>query len=170
MEAIDSTSPELNPKRPTFLLVICILSFIYLAFDGLGIIGGYVTGPDSAEAIKVEKAALDKQMDDLEAQGATEWKPTIEKFKNMIVTLNRNFYYVQALNILIFIVGVTGVVFMFIGRKLGFHLYIIYSLLSVCSYYFFMSPASVPTIIIVFSGVISGLFVFLYSRNLKWMR
>lgn len=168
MEAINTS--EQAPKRPVFLLVLCILSFVYLAFNGLGIIGGYIAGPESAESIKKEKASLDKQMDDLEVQGATEWKPTIEKFKTMVVTLNRKFYYVQAINVLIFLIGTAGVIFMLIGRRLGFHLYIIYSLLSVCSYYLFMSPSTVPTIIIVFSASLSALFVFLYSRNLKWMR
>ncbi len=168
MEAINTI--EQRPKRPVLLLVLCILSFVWLGFGVFGTLSGYASGPSSAKEIKKEKANLDAQIASLEAQGASDWKPTIEKFKTLIVTLNRKFYYVQALSMLTFILGIAGVVYMLIGRKIGFHLYIIYSILATCHYYFFLSPANVPSVLVIFSACVSALFIFMYSRNLKWMR
>ncbi|XOV67786.1 MAG: hypothetical protein ACFHU9_01180 [Fluviicola sp.] len=168
METIDAGSQR--PKRPVFLLVLCILSFVWLGFGLLTTVTSLAAGPSSAKEMKQEKANLDEQMEDLEAQGASDWKPTIEKFKTLIVTLNKKFYYVHTLSIFTFILGAIGVMYMFVGRKIGFHVYIIYSILATCHYYFFLSPASVPSILVIFSAFISALFIFLYSRNLKWMR
>ena len=161
---------EIKPKRPVFLLILCILSYCWLLLGISGTIMNYASGPSSEKAIQKEKASLDAEMAELEKQGASDWGPTIEKFKTMVVTLNRKFYYVQAMNLLVFLLGAFAVTYMLIGRKLGFHLYIIYSLLSVCTYYFFMPPSSVPTIIIMFSSCVAALFILMYSRNLKWMK
>lgn len=168
MEAINTQ--EARPKRPVFLLVLCILSFVSLGFKLFDVTIGYAVGPSSAKEMKEARISMDKEMDKLEEQGASDWKPTVEKFKTMTVVLNRKFYYVQALSLLVIVLGVIGVVYMLIGKKLGFHLYIIYSLISTCSYYFFVSPAIVPTFLVIISAVLSGLFIFMYSRNLKWMR
>jgi hypothetical protein len=36
--------------------------------------------------------------------------------------------------------------------------------------YLIISPADVPSAVIVVNLLISGLFIFLYSRNLTWMK
>ncbi|MCR9174170.1 MAG: hypothetical protein NXI10_16860 [bacterium] len=168
MEAINPS--QQHPKRPVFLLVLCILSFLWLGLGFTSVAVGYAVGPSSSEQIQKDTKELDSEMEKLEAQGASTWRPTMEKLKTMTVVMNRKFYYVQALNLFIYILGTVSVVYMFIGKKLGFHLYIVYSLIYVCDYYFFMSPAAVPTFIIIVSALVAALFIFLYSRNLKWMR
>ena len=168
MQVVEIQQPR--GKRPVFLLILCILSFVYLGLGLLDTALGYAAGPSTAKEIKKQKASLDKQMADLEADGASDWRPTLEKFKTLTVTLNRKFYYVQAVSLLTLLLGIVAVVYMLIGRKLGFHLYIIYSIIATCHYYFFISPASVPTVLVIFSACLSALFIFLYSRNLKWMR
>jgi ABC-type proline/glycine betaine transport system permease subunit len=168
MEAIDSVKE--HPKRPVFLLVLCILSFVWI---GLGVVQGgigLVHGPDSQEQVERATKDLDKEVKKLEDQGITEWTPTFEKMKNMVVVMNNNFYTAVSLAFLIYIIGTAAVVLMFRGRKLGFHLYVIYSLLSICDYYFFISPAMVPTVVIVLSAIAGALFIGLYALNLKWMR
>lgn len=168
MEAIDSISQR--PKRPVFLLVLCILSFVWL---GLGVFQGatgLIQGPDSREQIEAATKDLDKEVENLEKQGITEWTPTFDKMKNMVVVMNNNFYSALALSFFIYIIGAAAVFLMFQGRKLGFHLYVVYTLFSVCDYYFFISPAMIPTVLIVLSAVFGALFVGLYAINLKWMR
>lgn len=168
MQTVDSS--DKRPKRPVFLLVICILSFVWIGWGVLQGTAGLFQGPDSKESIENAIADLDEQMLQLKAQGMDSWEPTVEKIKVMVVVLNDNFYAYQALAIFIYILGFIAVLQMFRGKKLGFHLYVLYSLLSICDYYFFLSPSAIPTFVIMISAIFSGIFVSLYAANLKWMR
>ncbi len=169
MQSIDATQ-ETRPKRPVFLLVLCILSFLSI---GVGFYEGgsaLYSGPESKEQMDNSIAKLDKQIAGLEDQQMSEWEPTFEKLKNLVIVLNDNFYAYTALGIFIHIIGLGAVILMLMRRKIGFHFYIIYTLLSIGDYYFFISPAMIPTIVIVFSALFGALFVSLYAINLKWMR
>ncbi|GAB5418186.1 MAG: hypothetical protein Crog4KO_32660 [Crocinitomicaceae bacterium] len=169
MQAVDSTQ-EVRPKRPVFLLVLCILSFISI---GIGFVEGgmaLISGPDSPEQMEASIAVLDKQIAGLDDQQMSDWKPTFEKLKNLVIVLNDKFYAYAALGLFIHAIGLGAVIMMLKGRKIGFHFYIIYTLLSIGDYYFFISPAMIPTIVIVFSALLGALFVSLYAVNLKWMR
>jgi hypothetical protein len=95
---------------------------------------------------------------------------TIEKIERMLVTLNDHFFTNQLVTISLLILGLLGVLFMWQGKRLGFHLYILYSISAAIQYYLFVSPADIPSFLIIWNVLISGVFVLLYSRNLKWMR
>jgi len=167
---IAETNSAPRGKRPTFLTVICILSFISI---GLGILDnsyGLITGPSSKKELKEAMAFHDSQMEKLKAQGMDSWEPTMNKMKVLTKVLNQKFYPYIALSMLIYAIGLAGVIQMFRGLKIGFHLYIIYSILSVCDYYFFLSPSTIPTFIIIWSAIFSGIFIAMYAANLKWMR
>ncbi|MFM7682252.1 MAG: hypothetical protein ACKO7P_05860, partial [Bacteroidota bacterium] len=81
-----------------------------------------------------------------------------------------NFFLYTFVATLVAGVGLTGVIFMFKRKELGFHLYIIYSLLYVAQTYLFVSPANVPLILVITNLCISGIFVYIYSRSLNWFR
>jgi len=66
--------------------------------------------------------------------------------------------------------GLAGIIFMFKRKELGFHLYIIYSLLYVAQSYLFVSPANVPLVLVLTNLGISGIFIYIYSRSLNWFR
>jgi hypothetical protein len=133
-------------------------------------VAGLAQGPESKESLELAMSGLDKQMEEMKAQGMDSWESTIEKLKNMVIVLNDNFYAVQTLTLLIYALGIFAVIVMLRGVKLGFHAYVIYSLLSICDYYFFISPAMVPTFIVVLSAILSAVFIGLYAMHLKWMR
>jgi hypothetical protein len=88
----------------------------------------------------------------------------------MTQKLNDHFYGVLAVSILTIVVGFFGVLSMWRGSKLGFHLYIIYSLIGTAHVYIFVSPSIVPSLMIYTNLGLSAIFVFMYSRNLKWMK
>jgi hypothetical protein len=93
-----------------------------------------------------------------------------EQLQRMTEAMNSQFYYVQIVSLLVVALGVFGIYKMWTRSKLGFHLYIIYSLLSVLTVYLFVAPEDVPSIVVIINLVISAIFVFMYSRNLKWMK
>jgi hypothetical protein len=143
-ELTPSLLPETKPKRPTLLTVLCILTFIGSGmnlFSGLVIAGFY----DVFVAVAQEFA---------------------ERFKipgvDLLLETKPLFFLVTAL----FYAGsVVGAILMMQLKKIGFHVYTIFQILLIIAPMYFMHLAS-PGIPELF---FSGLFVLLYSTNLKFM-
>lgn len=167
-EPVIDNSPEKEP-RPSFLTVLCVLSYISI---GLALSSGFmglISGPMSEDLVLQQKLEWAKMADELRSVGADGFVAIIEQFQRMLDSLNANHYGNTIVTILVRLIGIVGVIFMWQGKKNGFHIYIIYSILAVIQMYFFVSPVDIPTVMVVVNLVISGLFVFLYSRNLKWL-
>jgi hypothetical protein len=67
-------------------------------------------------------------------------------------------------------IGLNGVIFMLKGRKLGFHLYIVYNLIALISIYASAPASEIPSFYFILFGIISSVFIFMFSRNLKFMK
>lgn len=164
---------EINPnetKRPVFLLVLCILSFVSIGWSLLTAIVSLFTGPASEETMIETKVEFTKQINQMNELGS-EWGADIfRKLIHITEATNTAHYSFTMTTIVILIIGALGVFWMLKRKKLGFHLYIIYSLLSAVQLYFFVNAAYVPTFLVIFSAVFSGIFILLYSLNLKWMK
>lgn len=159
-----------NEPRPGFLTVISVLSFISI---GLNILFGIIaifSGPQSKEEILDGKVEMTKSISELKKIGMDSMVEMMEKLNRMTVEVNDSFYLAGILGLLIAFLGLFGVYRMWNGIKVGFHMYIIYSLVSVVSLYLYVSPSNIPSAVIVFNLLISGLFIFMYSRNLHWMK
>ena len=94
----------------------------------------------------------------------------LEKVQAMTEVLNAHFVSSNLVNIAIALLGAASVYLMFKRNHLGFHGYIIYNLLACVSVYFFVSPAMVPTIILIVNLIISLIFVLLYAKHLPWIK
>ncbi|MEI6435716.1 MAG: hypothetical protein WCP32_12785 [Bacteroidota bacterium] len=135
---------ENKPKRPTSLTVLCILTFIGSGmnlFSSLVVAGFY----------------------DLFVQIATEFA---EKFKlpglEMLTNTTPMFFLVTG----IFYAGsLTGGICMMLLKKAGFHIYTISQILLVIApmYFLHLPLPGIPELLF------SGLFVFLYSMQLRFM-
>jgi hypothetical protein len=157
-------------QRPSFLKVLCILSLISTGIAVISGIFNLISGPFNEEQMLEQKVGMIKSIDELRTMGADQFAAIFEKIQRMTEAMNAQFYYVQIISLLVVAIGVFGIYKMWNRSKLGFHLYIIYSLLSVLTVYLFVVPADVPSIVVIINLVISGIFVFMYSRNLKWMK
>jgi hypothetical protein len=161
---------QVKEERPTFLKVLCILSWIS---TGIALISGIIniiSGPFSEEQMTDQKVEMIKSIDELRTLDMTGLADLFEKIQRMTESMNAQFYYVQFVSLIVVVLGVFGIFKMWNRSKLGFHLYIIYSLLSVLTVYLFVAPIDVPSIVVIINLVISAIFVFMYSRNLKWMK
>lgn len=170
MNVLDNEDIEVRAKRPGFLTVLCILSFVSMGYSVLTNISGLASGPSSKEEMTVAKVELSKSIQELKAQGMDDFVPVIQKIARMGDQLNDNHYGISTVSLLVSLFGAYGVYLMFRGAKLGFHIYIIHCLLAVLTVYFFVSFANVPMFFPLIGFSFSGLFIFMYSRNLKWMR
>ena len=159
-----------NNERPKSLKVLCILSFVNLGISFLGILSQFLSGPASKKDMLLQKAEMSKNIEQLETLNADYAVDAIHKLIAMAESLNSSFYAVTVVTLISSIIGLFGVLKMWNGTKIGFHFYIIYSLITVGQVYLFVSPTSIPSFVVIWNLLIAGLFVFLYSRNLNWMK
>ena len=163
-------------KRPKFLLVISILSFVNIGVSILTSLFGALGGKPSSEELEAAKLQFANSQEQLEALAKSEkvdmsyWSDVLTKLEIMSDNMYANFSVYNSLILLVAIFALVAVYLMFTGKKLGFHLYIGYCFLYVIQSYFFTVPSDVPTFVIVLNILYGGIWVFLYSRNLKWMR
>lgn len=168
MEEFDTMNFE-EKKRPTMLTVLAVLSFVYI---GISIISNFfqlIRGPFNEDELYEMKVQSAKQITEMKTLGADWAVDILEKSQRMIEDLNSSFYLAISISIIVFIVGLFGVIMMLKQRKLGFHLYIVYNILAVGIVFTYVSPANVPAIATIFNVIIAGLFIFLYSRTLHWL-
>jgi hypothetical protein len=156
-------------KRPTFLLVLCILTFVNTGFTILGGISGLISGPPTKEEIKESNVQMAQSIDQLEKLNIDYWVDVIKRIQLMTEAMYANFAAYNTVSIFVAMAGVAAAALMLKGKKLGFHVYIGYSFLYILQGYLFVSAAVIPSLIMIINLLIAGLFVLLYSRNLNWM-
>lgn len=167
-----TTQIEQNEKqeRPTLLLVLCILTFIN---TGIAIISGVISmlsgGPSEAE-IQQNKVELAKSIDQMRQLKVDFFVELLQKLDSMLDAINSNFVFYSGVSVIVGMLGLFGALEMFRGKKMGFHFYIGYCFFFTLQIYLFAAPSSIPTIIVVYNVLVSALFIFMYSRNLHWLK
>jgi len=157
-------------KRPTFILVLCILTFINTGITILGGISGMLKGSPSAAEIKASKVQMAQSLDQLEKLKIDYWIDVVKRLQLMTDAMYANFVAYNAVAVVVALIGVAAAALMLKGRKLGFHMYIGYSFIYILQGYLFVSAAVIPSLIVILNLTIAGLFVFMYSRNLNWLK
>lgn len=149
-----------SKKRPTFLTVLCILSFIAGAITILSSVYSYCT-------IDKTVATTQHALAQLEENGMDEgiiYNMTVKAIEKIAI-FSENIEILTILAILFALATLFGAYMMFTLQKKGFFVYCIASLLALCpSIYLFGLRDSIMAI------VITGIFVFLYSLNLKHLK
>jgi hypothetical protein len=153
METIDHL--ETNKGLPTFLKVLCILSYIGI---GIGLIGGLINIVNH----KNELAKLESQIEQLETIGFSYdlYEKTVK--------------YGQLLNIIGLITNVgclLGVIWMWKLKRKGFYVYTLFELTPVFLTLIFYGSSfgAFGPIIFMLSFLFPVAFVIMYATNLKHM-
>lgn len=164
---------DLQPKeekRPTLLTVLCILTFVSIGINMLTLLVQLVAGPSSEEEILAERVELSRAISQMQDAGMDGIAQMMEQFMAMTAQIQENFHFAMAISLVTYLVGFFGALKMFQGEKIGFHLYIVYNLLSIGGIYLYVSPNNIPSMSIIFGLILSGAFIFMYSRNLSWLK
>ena len=156
-----------RPKRLTILLVLTLINTCSSIFFGLLTVLFF---KPSAADLKKERLEMAKSIVELKELGLDSLVEMLEKVQSMTEVLNAHFISSNLVNIAIAMLGAAAAYLMFKRNHLGFHGYIIYNLLACVSVYFFVSPAMVPSIILIVNLIISLIFVLLYAKHLTWMK
>jgi hypothetical protein len=157
-------------ERPTFLLVICILSWISIGFAFFGTVWRLLRGPLSSEVMNESKIEILNLVAEMRTNHMDSFADFFDKTIQMSEVYNNNHYSYYLMVLITLLVGGYGVYNMFIGKKIGFHLYIVYSILGSLIFYIFMPAIMVPNLLVMWSVFFSLMFIFMYAANLKWLK
>jgi hypothetical protein len=160
---------EQPTKPPTFLIVLVILTLLNTGLAFLGGVFSLVVGKPSEKEILESKVQMAKPIIELRKLEMDYFVDVFTKLEAINDAMYANFMMFNLLGIFIALIGAASALMMLFRMKLGFHAYIVYSFLSILSVYAFVAPVNVPSILILLNTIFAGLFVFLYSRNLKWL-
>ena len=162
-----------NDKQPTsapiFLIVLVILTLLNTGLALLGGVFSLVVGKPSEKEILESKVQMAKSIVEFKKVNLEYFVDVFTKLEAINDAMYANFIMFNLLAVFIAGIGAASAFMMLKRMKLGFHAYIVYSFLSILSVYAFVAPVNVPSIFILINTIFAGLFVFLYSRNLKWL-
>lgn len=162
MSDMDTTS-----QRPTFLTILCILSFLAGIW---GIYGGIQSSftdkplEDLEEARTEMENAMD-EMGEAPAMVADMMESAMALAESTAVNA-QNLGYVSIATSLLSLLGVW---FMWNLRRMGFYIYVVASLLGLLLPFAFLGFSTVALIGLGFGALITILFIVLYAVNLKHM-
>ena len=164
----DITQVVTPKKRPTFITVLCILSFIgsggfgllqplyqYATFDN--------TYPQQVE--QIEQGI--EQMEDAGMDSGTFYDMAV----NGLIALEKtkeNLAPMTATNVLFALFSLVGIFLMFKLKKNGFYLYTVVNLFWMLVPLYFIGP-EIGMMMLGFGAAITILFIILYAVNLKHM-
>lgn len=157
----DATTNTGAPKRPTFLTVLCILSFIGCGIGVVSGITGYFTNKALASTNIMEEAMA--QSDDPESAAMA---------MDMMGDLGMDFGKMATNSLaqgLLCIVVLIGVIMMWKQKKTGFYVYTVSNLAyAICPFIFL--GGLVGGLAGTLGAIMSIIFIILYALNLKHMR
>ena len=163
IEDYEGSELKQNEKRPGLLTVLCILTFVNVGMSLFSLLASLFSGPLGEEEMTEQRVQFVKIADEMKSMNLFSFAEIFDKLQRMSESLNEHFYFNSVVS------GLVGALMMWQGKKLGFHLYIGYSLLAIIQINFFVAPSDVPSFVVIWGLLMSVLFVFMYSRNLKWM-
>lgn len=161
-------------KRPLFLTVLVILTWMWTAISIMNSFTALVNGPMDDEMMKEQELAAAETISELKESGQDgeegEFVQMIELGLERMKYVNEEAFMRNYLTILVVsILGAIAAYLMWTRKKTGFHLYIIYTLSYIGMAYLIYPASMVINMEVYINLLIGGLFVILYSRNLHAM-
>ena len=125
MSELEQQPVNEQKKRPKFLLVLCILTFISTGFEFLGSLLKLVSGPLNNDQMQSQLVSFQEEIDKMKEIGADSFVDSMQTSIRMFKQVNENHYLAAFISIIVCVLGAYAALRMFKGYRLGFHLYII---------------------------------------------
>lgn len=154
-ENVEQQQPA-TKERPTFLTVLCILSFIGV---GLVVISNLVALIGGG----VSKAIMESSEEVMQAMEAVEEVPGVESVTKIV----SNASTMAAINLIAALVVLVGVFMMWSLKKTGYYIYIVGEIAPVIA--LIVLGGLLGGFMAIFSSFIAILFIVLYGLNVKHM-
>jgi hypothetical protein len=151
-------------KRPDFLNVICVLSFIG---SGWAAIQGFISmvASDSPEEVA---AQMDEQMSQMPEDSGF-LTSFVEGSADMAIAAAENAVPMGVATIVISLASLLGVFYMFKLQKKGFGIYALANLVGIAVPIIFLGAGTVVLLTVGITTLITFLFIGMYAANLKHM-
>lgn len=155
-------------ERPTFLTVLCVLTFIGSGFALLSGIYNYAMAPMAAE---MTEEALQKAEDQLAYQEMNEGTATmLEETFSASLEMVEHASTLALISILGALLSLTGAFLMFRLKRNGYYLYTLAQLLLILAPMALVGFNFVTGASAIITGVFALLFIVLYGVNLKHLK
>ncbi|MFP5470775.1 MAG: hypothetical protein ACLGGV_04200 [Bacteroidia bacterium] len=159
---------ETPKQRPTFLTVLCILSWISAVW----------TVVSSSIALSSKDDSLEKLEDEIsninEAANVEEMPSFFQSFMDSsLVTIQdsiNNFMLINSSNLVLYLAQIFAVYLMFNLNKKGFWLYTFVQVALLIFPFSYMTLNTVFIITVLFAGLLTLAFIIMYATNLKHMK
>lgn len=156
----------MEKARPNGLTALCILSWVWMAVSLLTVFSEMNTGRLTEADIRAQKIAIVESQTP-QAMEAAPW--LVNDMVAMLEISAENYTAMISINLIALVIGIIGVLMMFQLRKIGFHLYIGYSIISMAYWLYYFYELTFGQVFIAISIVFSILFVILYGTQTKKM-
>ncbi|PWH86171.1 hypothetical protein [Brumimicrobium oceani] len=171
-ELPNSKDINTETKRPNSLTVLLVLSAIYIVMSLSATFQAISNGPLTQNQLEQETSEFYGSMVELRNQGlGEELTDMAEVMVETSVYINNEVYQLtNYLRLIELIIGAASLVLMFQLKKIGFHIYLFYSLFPIITTYITLPQELILTASIVVMVFIGALFALLYGTKLKYMK
>lgn len=157
--------PELTKKRPIFLTVLCILTFVASGFGVLGGLIGLASIGMASEGMEIA-AELYYEMGEEMGGGIGDMLISVADY---MVALAPNAATMQLITLLLTAISLFGAIMMWKQKKVGFHMYTAANIFILIVPLVLVGFNAIAVMGVMFNAVINITFIVLYGLNLKHM-
>lgn len=169
-DAIDSVE-ILKPERPTFLTVLCILTFVVSGYFFVqSLIGIFVNSSMDMTSFNEVTEQLYESMEEMEGEQRVFMQRLIDGMQITVNAVIENAVSLGIFEMITSLLGILGAVLMFRLNKKGYYLYIIAKIIGVVAPLAIIGVNILTISLYGFIAIIGILFIVLYGVNLKYMR
>lgn len=162
---LDQENLNIENERPTFLTVLCIISFVFSGFLLISTLYGLVTYSEEAQLEALEQTIVSLEEMGAELPGLDENIRDLEVFNKEQMDNN---VILQAISLISILLSLFGVFLMYQLKKMGFHIYLASKVVGLIPLLIFTLSTAVFWSYGLFL-LFTIAFVVMYSRNLKFM-
>lgn len=156
----------LKEKRGKTLPVLVVLSFVWIAFSFGSLMLQMYNGPLSDEELEQQEYEILQAYDENSPEFVNNM---LEESIATLEIVQENFWMITGISVLNLAIGFFGVFLMLKLKKVGYYIYIAYSIIPVIMTFALFSQFKTSMIGMAIAGVFSVLFLILYGVQLKRM-
>lgn len=157
-----------SPVRPTFLLVICILTFIGSGWSVLSNLFSIFTSGMTDSSLQMEQYS--NMMGNIEGSASSSFLTGfLNSSMEVLQATAAHAREIAVMQLVLSVISLLGAIMMFQLRRFGFYLYTAAQILALFVLPYFAGFSTLVVIGMLWSAFISLIFIILYAVNLRYM-
>ena len=163
---LDQENLNIENERPSFLTVLCIITFVFSGFLLISTLYGLFTYDEQAQLEAFEQTIVSMEELGEDLPGMDENIRDLETFNQEQMDNN---FTLQSISLISILLSLFGAFLMYQLKKIGFHLYLASKVVGLIPLLIFTLSTAVFWAYGIFL-LFTIAFIIMYSRNLKFMR